>query len=68
MKRVKCKSGLTGYQCKLRESYTDYDEFESYATTFGLDARLGYKTPKDCWNANPTIQGSVLPPDFRKVS
>ena len=66
-KRVKCRSGLTGYQCRLRENYRDLEEFVSYAETYGLHTRLGYKTPQAAWKANPMIQGSVDPNDFRKV-
>jgi len=67
MRTVKCKSGLTGYQCRLRANYKGYKEFESYAETYGLHTRLGYKTPRAAWDANPTVQGSVDPSDFRKV-
>ena len=65
--RVKCRSGLTGYQCRLHENYADFDEFAHYAETYGLHTRLGYRTPKAAWEANPMIQGSVNPNDFRKV-
>ncbi len=67
MRQVKCKSGLTGYQCRLRENYAGFAEFERYAETYGLHGRLGFKTPRAAWNANPMIQGSVDPSDFRKV-
>lgn len=67
MRQVKCKSGLTGYQCRLRENYADLDEFERYDRMYGLARRLGYKTAAGAWKANPTIQGSTDPADFRKV-
>jgi hypothetical protein len=67
MCQVKCKSGLTGYQCRLQNNYAGLAEFERYAETYGLHSRLGFKTPRAAWDANPTIQGSVEPSDFRKV-
>jgi len=67
MRQVKCKSGLRGYQCPLQENYANYEEFERYAETYGLHTRLGYKTSRAAWDANPTVQGSVEPSDFRKV-
>lgn len=68
MKRVKCKSGIEGWQCKLRKNYANFEEFEYYAELRGLHIRLGYKTPRNAWLANPVVQGSVIPSDFRKVS
>jgi hypothetical protein len=56
-----------GWQEKLRDGYANYEEFERYAETYGLHTRLGYKTPRGAWKANPTVQGSVEPSDFRKV-
>ena len=67
MKRVKCKSGLEGYECKLQESYSDMDEWLHYAQTFGLARRLGYDNAVHAWDDNPTIQGSVIPSDFCRV-
>ena len=67
MKRVICKSGLQGYQEKLRTAYSNFAEFKAYSDTYGLATQLGYKTPEAAWKANPTIQGSIEPSDFRKV-
>ncbi len=67
MRRVICKSGLTGRQCSLRNNYDSFAEFEQYAKTYGLHRRLGYRSPRAAWNANPTVQGSVVPSDFQKV-
>lgn len=68
MKHVKCKSGLTGWQCRLRANYDrSFAQFESYDRTYNLAKRLGYKTAANAWKANPLIQGSVNPSDFRKV-
>jgi hypothetical protein len=67
MQTVRCKSGLTGYQCRLQENYASLAEFEEYDRMYHLVSRLGYKTARGAWNANPMIQGSVEPSDFRKV-
>lgn len=67
MKQVKCRSGVIGWQCKLKKNYTCFEEFRLYAETFNLHNRLGYKTPEKAWKANPTIQGSTIPSDLRKV-
>ena len=66
-KRVKCDSGLWGWQCRLRDNYSSLEEFEMYAETYGIAERLGYKTARNAWSVNPLIQGSVEPSDFRKV-
>ena len=34
---------------------------------YGLHTRLGYKTIVGAWRANPVVQGSVDPSDFRVV-
>jgi len=68
MKQVKCNSGLTGWQCNLRENYNSYSEFKSYSDSYGISERLGYKSAKKAWDENPIIQGSVNPSDLRKVA
>jgi hypothetical protein len=67
MKTVTCKSGLRGWRGKLQQQYASFEEFQSYAELYGLHRRLGYKSIRVCWEANPTVQGSVEPSDFRKV-
>ena len=73
MKQVKCKSGLTGWQDRLRNVYANFEEFESNSEIYGVATRLGYETDADgmaeekAWNANPIIQGSVEPSDCRIV-
>ena len=67
MKSVICKSGLSGHQGRLQANYDSFEEFVSYAETYGLHTRLGYKTIAGCWRSNPMIQFSVEPSDFRRV-
>ena len=64
---VKCKSGVWGSQGKLRDNYDSFEEFKHYSHIHNLHARLGYKSSKAAWKANPTIQWSVIPTDFSKV-
>jgi hypothetical protein len=66
--KVKCRSGLTGWQARLRDNYAnDYAGFEGCAETWGIHTRLGYKTPQKAWQMNPIIQGSVDPSDLCKI-
>lgn len=67
-KRVICKSGLEGWQSRLRANYESLREFESYDRFYGLAKRLGYKSAASVWRENPMIQGSVEPSDFRRVA
>ena len=67
MKKVICKSGLTGWQDKLQKVYSSLEEFEDYCD-YGIHSRLGFETPLEAWDANPTIQGSTDPSDLRKAT
>jgi hypothetical protein len=67
MKQVKCKSGLTGWQARLRKVYDSFVEFSRLCEIYNLHIRLGYKSPETAWRYNPTIQGSVNPSDYRKA-
>jgi hypothetical protein len=69
MKRVKCKSGIEGWQMRLKRVYVgNYAEWVHYAELRDLHTRLGYATPEEAWLANPVVQGSVIPEDYCKVS
>ena len=68
MKQVKCQSGLKGWQSRLRPVYSSFDEFFAYCDCYGIHSRLGYDSPESAWDANPVVQGSVDPSDYRKVS
>jgi hypothetical protein len=67
MKQVKCNSGLKGWQARLQDVYTSLDEFCDWCYIYNNHARLGYASPEAAWNANPIIQGSVNPSDYRRV-
>jgi len=64
-RRVKCKSGITGNECHLQENYSDLDEFKGWSETYNLAGRLGFDSAEEAWEANPLIQHSVNPSDFR---
>ena len=66
--RVICRSGLEGWRKRLRDNYeNDPDTWVFWSNLYSLAARLGYKTDKAAWDANPLIEGSVDPRDFRLV-
>ena len=65
--RVKCQSGLMGERSRLRTRYSDFDQFEAYSEIYNLAARLGFESAQDAWEANPVIESSVKPEDFRMV-
>jgi hypothetical protein len=65
---IKCKSGITGWQDRLQNVYTDLNEFERCCEIFNNHKRLGFKTPENAWKRNPMIQGSTNPDDYRKVT
>lgn len=66
MKRIITKSGISGWQDRLQNIYSDFEEFECYSRVYNLANRLGYKSIKRCWNHNPLIEGSINPLDFRR--
>ena len=65
MREVRCKSGIRGHQGRLQDNYEAYEEFLHYSENYGLARRLGFVTAFHAWKANPTIQWSVIPSDFR---
>lgn len=64
-RRVMCKSGLKGWEGRLRDQYRSFSEFEACSMTYGLAFKLGFKTAREAWDANPLVQGSVEPSDYR---
>ena len=66
-KTVTCVSGLKGSQDKLQSRYANFEEFLDYCAVYDLHSRLGFFSPEEAWDANPTIQSSVLPEDLRVV-
>lgn len=65
---VKAQSGLEGWRARLRTNYENsYETFEQFDGIYNIAHRLGYSSRSAAWNANPVIEGSVNPSDFRKV-
>lgn len=67
MKRIKLKSGAMGWRGKLRENYENFEEFTSYAETYNLHGRLGFRSIAGAWRSNPVVEGGTTPSDFRRV-
>lgn len=67
MKSVICDSGIRGTQYKLHEGYDSFAEFEYYDEVYKIASRLGFKTARTAWIANPLIQSSVNHKDLRRV-
>lgn len=68
MKTVICRSGLKGWQQKLRKNYdNDFEQFKSYCEIYNIHMRLGFDSPEKAWETNPTIQGSSNPSDLKVV-
>ena len=67
MKHVKCKSGLVGWQSRLKKNYQNFEEFRYYSEVYGIHERLGFSSAEEAWRANPLIKGSVIPSDLEVV-
>lgn len=68
VRQVKCKSGIRGWRGRLKDQYENLGEFDRADTAYNLAKRLGYATAFAAWDANPLIEGSVNPGDYRKVA
>jgi hypothetical protein len=62
------KSGIKKWSDRLQNVYTDFAEFLHYNQIYNLAARLGYETGQEAWLANPLVEGSVIPEDYRARS
>lgn len=60
-----CKSGLTGWKCRLKDNYTDRADFDAWNEIYSLAERLGYDSGAELWEENPMIEGSTNPEDLR---
>lgn len=67
MKSVKLANGNRGWRGRLQENYRNFDEFFLYSSQYNLTKRLGFKRARHAWDANPFIQGSTNPKDFKIV-
>lgn len=54
------------WRARLQDNYdNDFEMWMAYADMYGLAERLGFQSAEEAWDANPLIQGSVYPEDFR---
>lgn len=54
---------------KLQNDYdNDFEKWKAYSDMYGLAERLGFESPEEAWEANPLVQGSVYPEDFKVVT
>jgi hypothetical protein len=67
MKQVRCKSGIRGWQGRLKDVYNSFSEFADYCFIYNNHSRLGFDSPAAAWDANPVVQGSVEPGDYRRL-
>lgn len=60
-------SGLRGTSEPLQHIYENFDEFKNYSETYGLHKRLGFRSAKAAWDANPRVGHTVEPSDYAIV-
>lgn len=53
------------WKARVRDTYSTLEELEAYDETYGIVKRLGYRSARGLWDANPVIGGSVYPEDLR---
>lgn len=64
--RTICQSGIEGWQARLQDNYdNDFNQWRACSETYGLSERLGYDSVEEAWEANPIVEGSTNPSDFR---
>lgn len=52
---------------KLQKQYKSFEEFEVFDEIYNLSNRLGFASAEEAWEANPQIQGSSDPADYKVV-
>lgn len=57
----------TKWQGKLQNQYDSFEEFERHCRMYDNHLRLGFRSPKEAWDENPEIEGSVDPRDYERV-
>jgi hypothetical protein len=58
---------LIGWRGKLRKEYDSFEDFAAWSEIYALAERLGFRSAEEAWAANPVMQGSVNPSDYRIV-
>jgi len=67
MRRVRCRSGLMGWQERLQKVYGSLQSFRQWNSLYGIAKRLGFRSAVSAWRANPVVRGSVSPTDLEVV-
>lgn len=50
---------------KIQDVYDSLDELIAIDDTYHLSTRLGFKSAEELWDANPMVQGSTDPSDYK---
>ena len=66
--QVRCHSRLLGWRTRLRNNYNGLQDWCDHSDLWGLSMRLGFPSAHAAWDANPVIEGSTNPIDFRLVT
>jgi hypothetical protein len=67
-RRARCASGLMGERSRLQSRYENAETFHTYSRMYKLAERLGFTSEWAAWQANPVVESSVNPGDFRVVA
>jgi hypothetical protein len=60
---------IANWQDHLQNVYSgNFEEFENYSEVYNLAQRLGFSNPEEAWEANPVVQGSTNPADYKVVA
>lgn len=46
----------------------DFEQFRVYDAMYNLSERLNFSSPEEAWEANPVVQGSTNPSDYKVAS
>jgi len=63
--RCRLKSKMMGWRQRLQTLYPSYEQWKHYSELYGLAQRLGFKSTKSAYNANPIIEGGLHNSDFQ---
>ena len=66
-KEIEKESKNALWKDKLQNVYESLEDFKHWDEIYGLVERLGFETAEEAWEANPMIQGSVYPEDYKIV-
>jgi hypothetical protein len=55
------------WKMHLQEVYNNFEEFKSYDSVYGNVKTLGFASAEEAWEANPLVQGSTNPRDYKVV-